>query len=382
VLEPQLEEKMRLGFGLYRHQLDDSHFAFARQLGATDIVVHYVDYFNQGESCGNLPSNQPTGDARGWGRAGDGQTLWSVQELTDLRRRIEAHGLRFYALENFDPGHWHDVLLAGPRLDEQLAQLKQLVRNVGEAGIPVIGYNFSLAGVYGRQHGPWARGGAVSVGLQSDIREDEAIPQGMVWNMRYRDMLGPGYIAPCTHDELWGRLSVFLRELVPVAEAAGVRLAAHPDDPPLATVRQSPRLVYQPTMYDRLLQLAPSRSNAVELCLGTLAEMTERGDGCAAVYAALEHYVQQGSVAYIHFRNVRGVVPNYVETFVDDGDLDMHRVVQILDRHGYDGVLIPDHTPLLSHGGWYSGMAYAMGYMKALLDRAGSGRKTTAARQQ
>jgi mannonate dehydratase len=190
-----------------------------------------------------------------------------------------------------------------------------------------------------------------------------SIPDGMVWNMRYREPVGPGVIAPFSHEELWKRLEDFLGELIPVAEEAGVRLAAHPDDPPLPVVRETPRLVYQPDMYQRLLDLRPSRSNALEFCLGTIAEMTE-GD----VHEAIDRYAAQNALAYIHFRNVRGKVPNYHEVFVDEGDIDMFRVLRILRKHSYDGVLIPDHTPLMTcPGSWYAGMAYAMGWMKAAL---------------
>ncbi len=352
---------MHLGFGLYRHQLDRDHFRFARQCGATHLVVHYCDYFNQG-GPENARANQPTGGLQGWGRAGDPNRLWSVEELTALRRAVEAEGLILYAIENFDPGHWHDVLLDGPRKATQLQCLQQLVRNVGAAGIPVIGYNFSIAGVYGRVTTHRARGGAEAVGLDGAI-DNSPIPDGMVWNMRYRDTLGPGTIAPFSHEELWRRLEDFLHAIVPVAEASGVRLAAHPDDPPLPTVRGTPRLVYQPSMYQRLLDLHPSRSNALEFCLGTLAEMTE-GD----VHEAVDLYASQRAIAYIHFRNVRGKVARYHEVFVDEGDIDMMRVLRLLRQHSYDGILIPDHTPLMTcAGGWYASMAYAMGWMKATL---------------
>jgi len=352
---------MHLGFGLYRHQLDQDHFRFARQCGATHLVVHYCDYFNQGGEE-NTRSDQPTGGVHGWGRAGDPNKLWSAEELTALRVTVEESGLKLYAIENFDPAHWHDVLLDGPKKKEQLEGLKTIIRNVGRAGIPVFGYNFSIAGVYGRQKGTWARGGAESVGLEGSM-DHTSIPDGMVWNMRYREPVGPGVIAPFSHEELWRRLEDFLGELIPVAEEAGVRLAAHPDDPPLPVVRETPRLVYQPDMYQRLLDLRPSRSNALEFCLGTIAEMTE-GD----VHEAIDRYAAQNALAYIHFRNVRGKVPNYHEVFVDEGDIDMFRVLRILRKHSYDGVLIPDHTPLMTcPGSWYAGMAYAMGWMKAAL---------------
>ena len=140
-------------------------------------------------------------------------------------------------------------------------------------------------------------------------------------------------------------------------------LAAHPDDPPLPMLRGQPRLVYQPHMYQRLLDRKPSVRNALELCLGTMAEMTE-GD----FYAAVESYGRQGRIGYVHFRNVTGKVPRYREAFVDEGDIDMLRVLRILRATGFEGVLIPDHAPQLTCGApWHAGMAYACGWMKAAL---------------
>jgi mannonate dehydratase len=86
------------------------------------------------------------------------------------------------------------------------------------------------------------------------------------------------------------------------------------------------------------------------------------------VYEAVDQYSRQNRIAYVHFRNVTGKVPHYRETFVDDGDIHMIRVLKILKRNGYDGVLIPDHTPQMSCAApWHAGMAYAMGYVKAAL---------------
>jgi mannonate dehydratase len=86
------------------------------------------------------------------------------------------------------------------------------------------------------------------------------------------------------------------------------------------------------------------------------------------VYQAVEQYAQQDAIAYIHFRNVKGKVPYYHETFIDEGDIDMPKVLRVLKECKFNGVLIPDHSPQMScEAPWHSGMAYAMGYMKALM---------------
>ena len=361
---------MKLGFGFYRHMLNREHYDFAVQCGATHAVVHLVDYFHQGS--GKHGEDQPIGETRGgWGIAGGTpDEEWSEESLRALKAELNAAGLELEAIENFDPSHWHDVLLDGPRKLEQLERLKGIIRNVGAAGIPVFGYNFSIAGVAGRVVGAGARGGARTVGMDGPDEANTApIPKGMVWNMVYDGDAPEGVLPEIDHEELWSRLEFFLKELVPVAEEAGVRLAAHPDDPPLPRIRRQPRLVYQPEMYQRLVDLVPSRSNALEFCLGTLAEMVpQSGDD---IYEVCDRHSRQGDIAYIHFRNVRGRVPHYTETFIDEGDIDMRRIMNILRQNRYDGVLIPDHAPQMScEAPWHAGMAYTMGYMKALLDES------------
>lgn len=351
---------MKLGLGLYSHMLTREYYEFAAQAGCTHIVAHLVDYFRGGVA--NPANNQPTGGKDSpWGLAGDPEQLWTLQELRTLKADLEAAGLRLEAIENLDPAHWHDILLDGPKRFAHIENVKTIIRRMGEAGIPILGYNFSLAGVCGRIRGPFARGGAVSVGLDGPV--ETPIPNGMIWNMIYDQHAPAGTLPSISHEELWSRLQRFLDDVLPVAEEAGITLAAHPDDPPLPMMRQQPRLVYQPHLYQRLIDMNPSRRNGLEFCIGTLAEMSD-GD----LYGVVDQYSRQQRIAYVHFRNVRGKVPSYSETFIDDGDIDMLRILAILDRNGFDGVLIPDHTPQMNCAApWHAGMAHTLGFMRAAL---------------
>jgi mannonate dehydratase len=338
--------------------LSPENFRFARQCGCTHVIVHLVDYFHQG---GGDLQNQPVGSKAGWGRAGDPNKLWSYEDLAALKQEINSYGLEWHAIENLDPAHWHDVLLDGPKKAQHLENVKTIVRNMGRAGIPVLGYNFSLPGVAGRIQGPFARGGAVSVGMNGT--DDTPIPNGSIWNMVYDPDAPPGNVPSITSEQLWQRLADFLEAVVPVAEEAGVTLAAHPDDPPLPVLRQQPRLVYQPRLYQKLIDLKLSPRNALEFCVGTLAEMTEGN-----IYEVVDQYSRQGKLAYVHMRNVNGKAPHYRETFIDDGDVNALRVLEILQQNHFDGVIIPDHTPQMDCGApWHAGMAFALGYFRAVL---------------
>jgi len=332
---------MKLGLGLYSHIFNRDNLLFAKQAGASHIVMH-----------------TPYSETR---EPGDFAAVWTHEELVSLRKTINAEGLELAAIENFLPVFWSDILLDGPRKQAQMENLKALIRNVGRAGIPVFGYNFSLAGVWGREHGPWARGEAETVAYLDP--EQPPIPLGMVWNTVVDPAAPQGVLAPVSQAELWERFEYFLREILPVAEESGVVMALHPDDPPLPELRGTARLVYQPSLYQKVFDLVPSKNNQAELCLGTLMEMTE-GD----LYETVERYSSQDKVAYVHFRNVRGKVPNYTEVFIDEGDTDMVRVLRILHKNQYQGVLIPDHTPSMRcDAPWHAGMAYALGFMRAAI---------------
>jgi mannonate dehydratase len=349
---------MKIGLGLYRRALTPDNFRFARQIGATHIVAHLVDYF----ADSRLPDARESAD--GWGVTTNRDRLWTDEELAELKAAVNAEGLELAAIENFDPSHWYDILLDGPRRDAQIEGIKMIIRRVGKAGIPIIGYSFSLANVWGHVTGPFARGEAESVGyFGKDGPPETPIPLGNVWNMTYDPDAPEGVVGDVPEDEMWRRLTGFLTEVVPVAEEAGVRLAIHPADPPVAVLRSTGRVGYRPDQLQRILGIVPSASNCLEFCQGTIAEMPG-----IDIYDVIDRFSGQGAIGYLHFRNVRGKVPHYEEVFVDEGDVDMQKALSIYVRNGYDGVIIPDHTPRVScDAPWHAGMAYALGYIRASL---------------
>lgn len=350
---------MKLGLGLYRSLLTDDNYKFAKQAGVTHLVVHLVDYFKGKDPV--LTSGSPN---LGWGVTQNQDRPWTEDDLRSIKQSIESNGLTWEAIENFDPAHWHDILLDGPKKHAQLEGLKRTIQIIGRVGIPIMGYNFSLAGVWGWTKAPVGRGGAKALVYdESKIDMDTPMPNGMVWNMVYDPHAPDGTVPRVESDELWQRYEWFLSQIIPVAEENNVIMALHPDDPPADMLRRTARLVNQPNKYQRVLDIAPSRSNALEFCLGSLQEMREGN-----VLESIAQYGGQNRIAYVHFRNVRGKVPLYQEVFVDEGDLDMLSAIQALEDVGYEGVIIPDHTPEMTcDAPWHAGMAFALGYMKAAL---------------
>jgi mannonate dehydratase len=353
---------VRVGLTLFGDHLSEDGARYASQLGVSDVVVHLTQYSRNADNTayrngGVGPINGDCIDT----------PLWTYDQMSGVVGMLAKHGLKVAALENLSPNFWSDILLDGPGKHAQMDGLKQLVRDAGRAGIPVIGYNFSIAGVWGWQRKRMARGGATTaVFFGNEFDMDAAIPDGTLWNMRYRDPVAGAAPISVSERDLWSRLEWFLKELVPVAEKANVRLAAHPDDPPVQRLRGNARLVNSHAKYQRLLDIAPSPANGLEFCVGSLQEMVE-GD----VYKTTRHFARQGAIAYVHFRNVRGKVPHYVEAFVDDGDLDMAEIVRVLRDEDFDGVMVPDHVPDLDcPAPWHAGNAYTVGFMKALAANA------------
>ena len=348
---------MKIGFGLYRNSLNSKNYKFASQIGATHIVAHLTNYFS-----GTNPEIS-SGDNDGWGPC-DNEPIWDKELLSGLKKDLNESGLKLEALENLNPLYWSDILLDGPNKKNQIEGIKQLIKNMGDVGIPILGYCFSIAGVWGWERGNYARGGAESVALIEGSRDfQEPIPDGMVWNMRYRKGDPNKFVPETTEKEVWGRLKYFLDEIIPVAEENNVTLAAHPNDPPLPVMRKTARILKNPSEYFDLINMNKSKNNKIELCLGSIQEMEE---GNLEKY--VDNFAKDNRIGYIHFRNVKGKIPNYIEAFVDEGDINMINIIKILKKNNYEGVIIPDHTPALNcDAPWHAGMAYAVGYIKGII---------------
>ena len=173
-------------------------------------------------------------------------------------------------------------------------------------------------------------------------------------------------------DEMWANFEYFLKAVVPVAEQAGVRIGVHPDDPPISPLAGIPRILRSHDSLQKLCDLVPSNHSGIEFCQGTVAEMPER------VVDAIRKFGRQDKIFYVHFRNVSGTVPKFQETFIDEGHVDMRETMQAYHEIGFDGPFIPDHVPLLSlrptANAKFASEAYAMGYIRALIDEVVPGR--------
>jgi mannonate dehydratase len=313
--------KLGLKFGL--EALTQDNLRFAQQMGVTHIVVHGPRLGNQG--------------------------YHDFFELLRLKKFIESFDLEFVAIENLPGDHWNGIALANDQCETQIRNVCTTIEHMGKVGIPILGYYFSLSGVAGHWRAYESGGGRGGAGLKSfdyDLVKDAPDVDG----------------APVSVEEMWQRLAYFLERVVPVAENAGVKLAAHQDDPPAAMLFGTGRLLTNHDAMQRLIDLVPSPCNGLEFCQGTVAEM-----GPDIAIDAIRRFAGQNKIFYVHFRNVRGKFPKFDEVFIDEGDVNMIAALKAYKDAGYDGVITPDHTPRVIGDEPYGhrGRAFALGYIRA-----------------
>lgn len=334
---------MKVGMGIRGAlRTDESYLQFLRQIGVSHCIVF-------------MPDDEIFSSAKYDG--------WSVDDLLAIKKLYASHALTVEGFENFDPKIWYKILLDEPGKEKQMEYIKTCIRNMGRAGIPIMGYNFSIGCVTGHVGGPFARGGARTVRyIDANVDHHDALPLGWAWNTRVVDDAPEGRLPFVSRQEMKARRDWFLEQIVPVAEEAGVQMAAHPEDPPVPVLKNAGRVLISPEDYEEMFRQFPSDSVTAEFCQGTFTEMG------VDVYATIESLVKRNKISYVHFRNTRGALPDYTEVFIDEGDVDMVRALKVYRDNGYTGLFMPDHTPTLDcQNTSETGMAYAVGYIRGIL---------------
>jgi mannonate dehydratase len=164
---------------------------------------------------------------------------------------------------------------------------------------------------------------------------------------------------------MWDNIGYFLKAMVPAAEKVGVRMALHPDDPPVPhgtpALAGGAHIASTFDQYRRIFGIVPSRSNGMLFCQGCVTEMKD-----VDVYQAIRDVGSMDKIVMVHFRNVRGEFPKFQEVFVDNGDVDMFRAMQAYRDVGFKGPFSLDHSPMFP-GAEIANQAFAIGYLRALI---------------
>lgn len=331
-------------------------------------LVHQVGV---NHAVGLLPYDPPSGDGMDtiiWeknhgiidlaavSRTPEGDYPWEIHSLRAMQKRFADAGLNLQVIESSPP--MEKVRLGLPGRDEEIEQIRTMIRTMGQLGIGVWCYNFMVYASWGRTSmATQSRGGALVTSFDLSQVPQFPIPPEM----------------ELSAEKLWDNYRYFLERVLPVAEEAGVKMALHPDDPPLPSVGGAPRIMSSVKSFERVLDMAPSPFNGITLCQGNFTLMTDDLPGL------IEHFGGEGKISFVHFRDVRGTPEHFEETFHDDGKTDMLACMRAYQKVGYEGLLRPDHVPTLAgesnHNPGYEtlGRLFAIGYIKGLAENAGVG---------
>lgn len=284
----------------------------------------------------------------------------TYENFLRLRQKVEAVGLKVWNIGNSDVHNMEEVTLNLPGRDAKIEEYKSYLRNLSKAGIYYTTYAHMGNGIWSTER-EQTRGGASARAFDLDKAKE-----GRWSRKRFK--------GPLTHDrayteeEIWKNYTYFIKAVVPVAEEVGIRIGIHPDDPPVPVLGGVPRCIFSSfNGYKRALEIADSPNVGICLCVGCWLEGGElMGED---VLQTIRYFGERGKIFKVHLRNVNAPLPHFVETFIDDGYMDMYKVMKALREVNFDGVVIADHVPNIV-GGRRVGLAYSIGYMRALLERA------------
>ncbi len=286
-----------------------------------------------------------------------GPFVWDFSSLLHLKQRFADAGLTLSVIESSPPMNL--IKLGLPGRDEEIEQICEMLTNMGAAGIGVWCYNFmAMFGWLRTSTSTVARGGALVTSYDHSLMREAPLTE----------------FGTVSEEQLWDSFAYFLERVVPVAERARVKLALHPDDPPISPIRGIARIITSVDALKRAVELVPSEWNGLTFCQGTIATMG------ADIPAAIRYFGERQKIYFVHFRDIRGTASRFVETFHDDGPTDMLKAMRCYQEIGFDGPIRPDHVPTLegddniTPGYTTRGRLYAIGYMRGLMEAGRTGR--------
>lgn len=277
---------------------------------------------------------------------------WDPKVITANKEAWEKVGLKLRVIEG-PPSLNTKIKLGLPGKDEEIANFITFMKNLKQYGeIDVICYNWMpVISWFRTKMDKPGRGGALVTAFDyEDIRNAPITEYGMV-----------------SKDALWQNLEYFLKAVVPEAEKIGMKLAMHPDDPQVDSIKGISRIMTTVPNFNRMLDIIRSPSNGITMCQGNFSLMG------VDIPTVVRDFGKRGVIHFVHFRNVRGGKFKFEETFHDEGQIDMRAAMQAYYDVGFKGPIRPDHVPTMAgdsndHPGYSNiGSLYAFGYMRGLM---------------
>ncbi|MDO4620463.1 MAG: mannonate dehydratase [Lachnospiraceae bacterium] len=246
------------------------------------------------------------------------------------------------------------IHLGKPDRDEWIDRYNEFTRALGKAGIGINYIAWQPNGIFRSR----VDVGRYNHGQKSFICDMDEINARPIANDREYG-----------EEEIWENFRYFCERALPVCEEAGVKLALHPNDPPVACLGGVHSLIYNTECYRRAFELVDQNPYlTMKMCIGCWLESDEFGN----LAEDIKEFAAEDKISIVHFRNVSGTMPYFEETLLEDGKADMYSIMKQLVDCGFDGFLNIDHPFFEEDGRTMSEMsaAYFTGYMKALLHMA------------
>jgi mannonate dehydratase len=273
------------------------------------------------------------------------------EALKTIKDDFHDAGMKFEGVESH-PVSAEKIKLGLPGRDEEIENYLAVIQALAEIGVHLICYNW-MAGIgwYRTQSDILGRGGALISEFDHRIAEKQGLTE---WG-------------EISEYEIWRNLEYFLRAVIPVAEQFGVKMALHPDDPPLSPLRGISRILTSAANYRRVLNLVPSPVNGITFCQANFKLMGED------IAALVSEWTGQ-KIFFVHLRDIEGTRAHFRETFHDNGPINLAQMLRVYYECGFEGPMRPDHAPTLDGesndrpGYAMGGKLFAIGYMKGAMD--------------
>ncbi len=325
---------MRVGLGQFQ-EATPSRLQFIKQCGCDDFQL-------------NTPSLP-------------GEERWEYEDLARLVDQATQAQLRLIAIENVPAKFFDRIMLGAAGREKQLDNMVYTVRNVARAGIPILGYAFMPNGVWRTANDAPVRGGAQATAFHYETALSIQAGEGTSYSIWGGSTVEREY----SEEEIWENYCWYLERILPVCEDVGLRLALHPDDPPVPSLGGVGRVFRNFENFRRAMETFDSPMHGLDFCHGCWSEMRAG----AGVLDAIRYFGDRGKIFYVHFRDVQGPVEDFKECYLGDGNCDPVETIRTLKQVGFHSFLIPDHVPrMVGDGDWrHRARAWTVGYIQALI---------------
>jgi len=276
---------------------------------------------------------------------------WDFDSLKFSKDQFKAYGFDLIGLEG-DQMDMTKIKLGLPGRDKDIEKYKQMLSNMGKLNISLLCYNFMATGWVRTNKMISERGGALVTGF--NINEAKLLP-----NTPYGKF---------SVEQMWDNYIYFINKVIPIAEENGVKMALHPDDPPVPELQGIARIFIDANAIRKALSFSNSTSHGLTFCQGTYKTMGEN------LPSLIEEFGRKQKIFFVHIRDVEGHRYNFRETFHDNGPTNMPEMLSMYKKVEFNGPIRSDHAPTMAgesnkHPGYeINGHLFGIGYIRGIMD--------------